>query len=143
MGKETGWMCSIRSSGMPWAALSATLSLFIVGCSSYRDLEEGSGTLGGGFIDSRIGDGVYRVVARSNFAPWTNFGAARKTFDRRAGELCRDGYEILTSEESHFEMIESPGAAAYIISEVEGFVRCQGSSVSAGDAKVLAESWEP
>ena len=112
------------------------LSLFILaGCSSYHNInKDGESYLGGGFKDSVIADGVFKITAKTNFAPWTNFDAANKTFNRRAKELCAGNYNVIKSSEEEFEHLETEGAAKYIISRVEGYVRCEFSKLTDEEA---------
>ena len=118
------------------------LSLFIfAGCSSYHNInEDGESSLGGGFKDRIIADGVYKITAQTNFSPWTNFDAANETFNRKAKELCAGNYDVIKSAEDEFEHVETAGAAKYIISRVKGYVRCEASKLSDEEALKEVES---
>ena len=120
------------------------LSLYISGCStSYHNInEDGVSLLGGGFIDDKIADGVYRIVAKTNFAPWTNFSAANKTFDRRAKELCVGEFTKFLMVESEYDHAPSMGEVGYVISQVTGYAHCENSTLTLEQAKDESTNWE-
>ncbi|TMN89511.1 hypothetical protein CWB73_01145 [Pseudoalteromonas phenolica] len=109
------------------------------GCaSSYHNIDlEGESALGGGFRDKKIAEGMYKIMAKTNFAPWLNYSAAHKTFNRRAKELCDGDYQILRTTESQSEHMETEGLAKYIISKVDGYVLCENTLTSKEEAKRL------
>ena len=123
---------------MRLVVLSAVLLL--TGCSaSYHNINKnGESALGGGFRDKEVANGVHFIIAKTNFAPWTNFDAAQKTFDRRAKELCGGDYTTLDMKKDQFEQVQTQGAAKYIISRIEGHVHCKSSTISVEDAKSQA-----
>lgn len=117
----------------------ASIFLFLlVGCGSYHNLNvDDTNSFGGGFTDTKISEGLFYIVSKSNFAPWTNYSAAHKTFERRSAELCGSKkYQSLNIEESNYEMTKTMGAAKYIISQVSGYVICDSSNLSITDAKL-------
>ena len=111
--------------------------LLISGCAgSYHNINKnGESALGGGFRDTNIADGLYFIISKTNFAPWTNFDAAQKTFDRRAKELCAGDYTVIDTKRDQFEHTQSQGAAKYIISRIEGHVHCKSSELTLEEAK--------
>lgn len=123
--------------GLIMKKMMAVLSLLMfTGCSSYHNInEDGESSLGGGFKDRVIADGVYKITAKTNFAPWANFDAANDTFNRRAKELCAGNYNVIESSEDEFEHVETAGAAKYIISRVEGYVHCESSKLTGEEAQ--------
>lgn len=119
----------------------ASLMLLISGCSSYHNLNtDGSNSLGGGFSDKEIHEGLYYIVSKTNFAPWTNHSGAHKTFNRRAAELCNSNkYKTIEMHESEYEHAQTAGAAKYIISQVKGYVICKPEVMSEADAKAYIQ----
>src|SRR5207253_2918242 len=71
------------------------------GCVSTHNLRESSNPLGGGFFDTEVKKGFYRIVAKSNFAMWADTTGARMTWSQRAEQLCGPaGYQELEVRES-------------------------------------------
>jgi len=122
--------------------MKLVLLLLIValsGCASYTNLNDGRrNNLGGGFQDQKIGDGLFYVLAKTNWAPWENFGGANSTFHRRATELCGRDYKVLKREEISYESM--PGMRGYIISQVEGYVLSASSHLSEEEARKLIDA---
>lgn len=59
------------------------------GCVSTHDTQkDGSNPLGGGYWDSEIKKGFFRIDAKSNFAMWADYTGARLTWKFRAEKLC-------------------------------------------------------
>lgn len=121
--------------------MMASFILLTSGCASYHNLnKDGSNSLGGGFYDNEIHERFYYIVAKTNFAPWTNFSAAHKTFNRRAIELCNSSnYTIIDVNESEYEHVQTAGAAKYIISQVKGYVVCEPETMSVAAAKAYLQ----
>jgi len=115
------------------------LILCVSGCASYKDLNDGRrNNLGGGFQDQKLGDGLFYVLAKTNWAPWENFSGANSTFLKRATELCGADYKVLGKDQISYESL--PGMRGYIISQVEGYVLSSKSSLKEEDAKKLMEA---
>jgi len=116
--------------------LLLVLLLAAGGCASYTDLNNGRrNTLGGGFQDQRLGDGLFYVLAKTNWAPWENFAGANSTFQKRATELCGGSYKVLKKDEISYESM--PGMRGYIISQVEGYVLAEKSALTEAEAQKL------
>jgi hypothetical protein len=108
------------------------------GCASYKDLNDGRrNNLGGGFQDHKLGDGLFYVLAKTNWAPWQNFAGANSTFQKRATELCGANYRILKKDETSYEAMA--GMRGYIISQVEGYVLSAQSPLGESEANKLIE----
>ena len=119
-------------------SLIFTLSI-LSACSSYHNLkEDGNNALGGGFIEEKIDDGLYELTARSNFAPWAQFGSAEKTYNKRATELCSTNYINLESERSAFD---STGMN-HIIAQIKGYILCENSSIQEQQAMELVNKYK-
>lgn len=119
-------------------AVILILILALCGCASYKDLNDGRrNTLGGGFQDRKLADGLYHVLAKTNWAPWSNLGGANSTFQKRATELCGPNYKVLKKDETSYESI--PGMRGYIISQVEGYVLSAQSPLGEAEASKLIE----
>ncbi|MDD4864337.1 MAG: hypothetical protein PHE38_10025 [Alishewanella agri] len=121
-------------------AISVLITL-ISGCSSYHNInKDGSNSLGGGFSDKEIHEGLYYIVSKTNFAPWSNHSAAYKTFNRRAAELCNSkAYKAIEISESEYEHIQTAGAAKYIISQVTGYIICKPEVLSEAEALIYIQ----
>lgn len=105
------------------------IALLTTSCSSYRNIsEEGDGLMGGGYVTTKLDEGLYRVTAKSNNAPIVNYSAAYKTLNRQAEDLCGvEGFELHSVSESNFEHIPRFGEFKYIISQVRADVFCKNS----------------
>jgi hypothetical protein len=122
-------------------SLCIVFILFLSGCTaSYHNLNNSSNSLGGGFADNKVHDGLYSIVAKTNFAPWTDFKAANKIFRRRATELCKSenfiSIKVVESEYEHIPMSRPP---KYIISQVNGYVICKSSNLTIEEAEKLIQ----
>lgn len=110
----------------------------LYGCTtSYYNIgEEGMSALGGGFIDTKPDESFYQIIAKSNLLPWTDFGAAREIFDKRATELCgENGYQIVETTESTYDHNPIAFGVPPIISNIEGIVLCKTSPLTLKEAK--------
>lgn len=106
--------------------LLSILLMFISGCSSYRNISEsGAGALGGGFTTTQLAEGIFKVTAKTNYAPFINYSGAYKTLNRRASELCQQaGFELHYVNESNYDHIPGLGELRYTISQVQAVVYC-------------------
>lgn len=123
----------------------------LVSCTtSYYNIgEEGMSAWGGGFIDTKLDDGFYQIIAKSQLRPWTDFGTAREIFKKRATELCgEEGYQIVETTDSTYEQEEpvfEPDSiitilrAEPVISQIEGAILCKNSPLTLGEAKKQIE----
>lgn len=120
------------------------LSVFLCGCtSSYNNNTDGANPFGGGFSDYKVYDGLYSVVAKTNFAPWTDFAAAHDTFNRRATELCQsNSFKTIKVREGQYEHVYTGGAIKYIISQVDGYVICEPLVLFDDEAESLIRDYE-
>ncbi|AOS98414.1 hypothetical protein AUP74_03048 [Microbulbifer aggregans] len=120
------------------------LALCTACSSSYHNINEhGANPFGGGFQDREVDEGMYFIIAKTNFKPWVNYSGAYKTFNRRAVELCgSEDYTVLKNEEADYEHISSSGEMGYIISQVSGYVLCGSSAVTTVEAEkiILSDS---
>ncbi|MBL9217001.1 MAG: hypothetical protein JNG82_00825 [Opitutaceae bacterium] len=110
------------------------LSLALAGCASYNDLNGRKGMSStGGFRDQKLGDGLFLITAMSGFAPWENQAGARKTFSRRAVELCGDDrFTVLWFDE---QSMSATGLDAHIVTTAIGYALDKDSPLSGDEAK--------
>ncbi|CAI3801289.1 hypothetical protein [Rheinheimera sp. MM224] len=119
------------------------LVMLMSGCtSSYHNLNtDGSNSLGGGFADHKVHEGLYSIVAKTNFAPWADFSTAHKMFKRRATELCKsENFKSVRVKESQYEHIPTAGLVKYIISQVNGYVICNPEAITDEEAEKLIQA---
>lgn len=118
------------------------LAFLLCGCTvSNHNLNNGPNALGGGFSDNELHKGLYFIVAKTNFAPWSDHKAAHKIFNRRATQLC--GSADFTSIElvkREFEHIPRDLPPKYIISQVNGYVICKSSNLTIIEAEKLIQA---
>ena len=111
------------------------LAMFVSSCASYHNLnKDGANHLGGGFLDSELVPGFYKLTVKTNFAPWTNFSGAWSTWNKRAKELCDQDFENYEVEESSYNTVAGEG---YIVSQVKGYVYCSGFSLGKREIESL------
>jgi hypothetical protein len=94
--------------------------------------------LGGGYYDVGIREGFYRIEARSNFAIWLDYGAARETWRKRATVLCGSAeYTELAMSESVTGFVRGlPGGKAPL-AMVNGYALCKSSPISVPEALAI------
>jgi hypothetical protein len=116
--------------------------LLLSGCTtSHHNLNHGPNALGGGFFDNKVHDGLYSIIAKTNFAPWSDFKAAHKIFNRRATELCQSkNYVSIKMVEKELEHIPRDLPPKYIISQVNGYVICESSKLTIEEAEKLIQA---
>lgn len=104
-------------------------TMLVSSCASYHNLnEDGANHLGGGFLDTELASGFYKLTVKTNFAPWTNFSGAWSSWNKRAKELC-DGPEGFENFEVEERSYNTAAGAGYVISQLTGFVYCTGSHI--------------
>jgi len=118
--------------------------LLLSGCTtSYHNLNNGPNSLGGGFTDTKIHTGVYALIAKTNFAPWSDFSAAHNIFKRRATELCgSEQFSSIKIIEREYEHLPRALPPKYIISEVKGYIICETSKLTPSETEGIIESHE-
>ena len=81
----------------------------LAGCVSTHNAQtDGENLLGGGYWESEVRNGLYRIDAKSNFAWWADYTGARLTWKLRADQLCGSSeYEQLEVRE--YEFVVGPG----------------------------------
>lgn len=133
----------IHSQGLILKILKCVaLLLLLSGCTaSNHNLNMEPNALGGGFADHKIQAGLYSILAKTNFAPWSDFKAAHKIFNRRATELCgSDSFASIKLVEREFEHIPRTLPPKYIISQVNGYVICESSKLTIKEAEELIQA---
>ena len=65
---------------MKRALLALLAATSVSACASNHDLKKGNNSLAGGFESDEVMPGLHYILARTNFAPWKNFSAARKSW---------------------------------------------------------------
>lgn len=128
--------------------------LAIGACSSTHDLKrDGTNIFGGGFIDDKIGPGLYLIKAFSNTSFFATHESAAETFEYRAMQLCPNGYEELRVISDAYESMTPgptvpvpgfPGVAVsgpkQVITSKIGHVRCRDAPITYKEAKALVGS---
>jgi hypothetical protein len=111
----------------------AVAAMALSGCVSSHNLAtDGRNPLGGGYLELKIDEGVYRIFVKTNWSPWVNTSAARSSWQSRARGLCgSDKFRELEIRESSFDQMP-PGAAAlrYIVTTRFGYVVCDSANLS-------------
>jgi len=72
-------------------ALIILAGAYLAGCTSTHDLSKGPGVLGGGVQHIEVKPGLYSITAQTNWAPWSNYSAARRAWRKAADALCGKG----------------------------------------------------
>ncbi|MEO9944853.1 hypothetical protein [Paraglaciecola sp.] len=101
--------------------------LILTSCTSsyHNNQEQGENPFGGGFSDFKVDDGLFSIISKTNYAPWTDFPAAHATFTKRAMELCKSpNFKSMKLRETQYEHGYTPSAIKNIISQVDGYVIC-------------------
>ncbi len=73
--------------------------LLLVGCASTHDMSNGGpSALGGGYLEEKVFDGVYRLEVKLDRLPWSSQSSANEKWHKRAVQLCEDkGYRELNA----------------------------------------------
>jgi hypothetical protein len=121
---------------------AALLAIALSACASNHDLKKGPNTLGGGIEDTEVLPGLHHIIARTNWAPWEKFGAARKSWKKLADRACGIGSykELGTTEAARDTGIQPMGALAYIVTEKTGYALCNGTGTTEAQALALIET---
>ena len=110
-------------------------SFLISSCASTHDFsKDRHSTLGGGYEVTKIQQGTYRIVAKTNETPWTNFGTARKMWRDLAEKACGKA-EYTEQDINEYSYENSPrffGVVPYIVSAREGNAVCAPAPAGTG-----------
>ena len=114
-----------------------TTALF--GCASSHNLEtDGRSLLGGGYRETKLRDGIYRISVKTNWSPWVNTSAARSSWRARAQHLCgSDEFRELEIYEDSYDERPPFGGLRYIITTRYGFAVCKSTGLSDEAAREL------
>jgi hypothetical protein len=128
-------------------AVSVLVIANLVGCASTHNLaEDGSNILGGGFTAEAIRPGLYRLYARGNKALFPDNGAARRTWDARATQLCGAKaykefgiFEGRTTGNEATISVRGIGPLTFQQHDTskEGYLLCDSSGLSESQAKIV------
>ena len=112
-------------------------STVLLGCASTHNLSAGPNYLGGGVSTTELKPGFFRIVARTNFAPWSNYSAAKSSWEKLANSACGEGKwkEIAVKEQAHDTGMNPLGFVPYIVTERIGYVLCRHSPITIQEAK--------
>jgi hypothetical protein len=104
----------------------------LVGCAPSFNLKNNSiSPLGGGFLDYKLDEGMFEIIAKSNAAPWGNIDTATKTWKDRADTLCGTGqYREFDIQEGETEL--SPIGIQIIR---RGFAVCNSANMTDADVR--------
>lgn len=105
----------------------------ISACASTHDMTEGSeGIFGGGYSVEQVSEGVYKIVAKTNVAQWSDYGTARRMWKKHAQEAC-EGKAYVELDVNEYEYDRFPNRIVmsieqlffrYIITVKEGLAVC-------------------
>lgn len=121
-------------------AIQVVLSAVLLsGCASSHNLAtDGNNVLGGGFLQSRIRDGIFQISVKTNWAPWVNTLSARSSWRDRAKELCgSDKFRELEITEGSYDQLPPFGPLRYIVTTRDGFAVCDSANLSDDQALTL------
>lgn len=109
------------------------------GCASTHDLASGPNHFGGGVSTIELKPGFFRVLARTNWAPWNNFDAARRSWEKLANSTCGEGkWKEIASKEQAQDVGVMRTPVPYIVTEKIGYVLCKNSQMTVEEARALA-----
>lgn len=123
-----------------WKLLApAAIALLLCGCATTIDTSrEGSGILGGGFSDSEVRKGLFRIDAKSSIAILADVSSARLAWKLRAEQLCGSSeYQELAVNEYTFDSSLRYMGLAPKIAGKSGYALCGNAGMSATDAFAL------
>ena len=96
-------------------------------------MTEGSeGIFGGGYSVEQVSEGVYKIVAKTNVAQWSDYGTARRMWKKHAQEAC-EGKAYVELDVNEYEYDRFPNRIVmsieqlffrYIITVKEGLAVC-------------------
>jgi hypothetical protein len=109
------------------------------GCASSHNLAtDGNNLLGGGYLQSKIVDGIFQISVQTNWAPWVNTSAARSSWRDRAKELCgSERFRELEIREGDYDQLPPLGVLRYIVTTRDGFAVCESANLSDDAALAL------
>jgi hypothetical protein len=106
---------------------------FLCGCASSHNLAtDGMNVFGGGYIQSKVSDGIFQISVKTNWAPWVNTSAAKSSWRDRATELCgSEKFRELEIREGNYDQL-SPygGVIRYIVTTRDGFAVCDNANLT-------------
>ena len=72
-----------------------------------------------------VSEGVYKIIAKTNVAQWTDFGTARRMWKKHAQEACK-GKSYVESEINEYTYEDVPRYLwnRYIVTVKEGLAVC-------------------
>lgn len=128
-------------------AFSVLVIANLASCASTHNLaEDGSNILGGGFTTEAIRPGLYRLYARGNKTLFPDDGAARRTWDARATQLCGAKaykefgiFEGRTTGNEATILVRGIGPLTFQQHDTskEGYLLCDSSGLSESQAKII------
>lgn len=111
----------------------------VMSCASNKNLESNDfSSMGGGYRVFPVEQGLYFIEAKTNFAPWKNYDAARDMWLEHATKACGEApYIELKVREYDYENVPSFLFVKYVISVKEGYVLCDTAGISSQEAEEL------
>lgn len=108
----------------------------ITGCASTQDLSKGPGLFGGGVHSQEVKPGLFRIVASTNWTPWSNYSGARSLWAGVADKVCDEGKyrEFGIQESARDTGLPSMGILKYITTTRSGYALCADASTSEEEA---------
>ena len=109
------------------------LSFLTISCASTHNMKDGSESIfGGGYSVEQVSEGVYKIIAKTNVAQWSDYGTARRMWKKHAQEACK-GKTYVELDVNEYEYDKYPNRIAmsieqlffrYIITVKEGLAVC-------------------
>lgn len=112
-------------------SLSITIAILLAGCVSNHDLNQSMNIVGnGGTQKTEIKQGLYYLLARTNWGWVPSFSAAGEMWAKATSELCgSEGYV-------EFDVREiTEGKSPYVMAERHGYVLCKSAGISISEAR--------
>ncbi len=101
--------------------------VIVASCSSSHNIKkDGENSLGGGYMVGNKVRGRVPITAKTNYAPWENYGSARSMWAKHAKQTC--GHSNYTEEdvkEYIYEQIPEYNGLKYIVTVKEGVAVCK------------------
>lgn len=118
---------------------SIALYATITACASTHDLNNGPGLFGGGVNHGQIAPGLYWVVVKTNFKPWSDSSGARRLWRGTARQLCgKSRFDELDPLESKQEVApRALGLVQYVVTTRAGYALCDSSGLGRAQALIL------
>ena len=115
--------------------LVALLGPVLTSCASTHDMASGPNPLGGGIREFDVADGVYRIMVKTNAAPWENLSGARSSWLSRAEHFCGQGrFKEFEVREYSYDNVPAVGFVRYIVTAREGYAVCNRLKISDEEA---------